>query len=93
VAERSLATGTESFELELRVGPVEPAILDGLSRFGTNIVQPRPNLIALRTDDAAVPAIVAWLVQQGVQIHAVQPRRKSLEDVFLDVMGEDERPG
>jgi hypothetical protein len=28
-----------------------------------------------------------------VQIHAVQPRRKSLEDVFLDVMGEDERPG
>jgi len=93
VAERSLATRTESFELELRVGPVEPAILDGLSRFGTNIVQPRPNLIVLRTDDAAVPAIVAWLVQQGVQIHAVQPRRKSLEDVFLDVMGEDERPG
>jgi hypothetical protein len=31
--------------------------------------------------DAAVPAIVAWLVHQGVQIHAVQPRRKSLEDV------------
>ena len=42
---------------------------------------------------ALVPAIVSWLVQQGVQIHAVQPRRKSLEDVFLDVMGDDERPG
>ena len=70
------------------------AILEGLSRFGTNIVQPRPDLIALRTEsDAAIPAIVSWLVQQGVQIHAVQPRRKSLEDVFLEVMGEDERPG
>ena len=75
-------------------GPVTAAILEGLSRFGTNIVQPRPDLIALRTEtDAVVPAIVSWLVQQGVQIHAVQPRRKSLEDVFLDVMGDDERPG
>jgi ABC-2 type transport system ATP-binding protein len=75
-------------------GSVTIAILEGLSRFGTNIVQPRPDVIALRTrTEAAVPAIVSWLVQQGVQIHAVQPRRRSLEDVFLDVMGEDERPG
>jgi hypothetical protein len=48
----------------------------------------------MRTEsDAAVPAIVSWLVHQGVQIHEVKPRRKSLEDVFVEVMGEDERPG
>jgi ABC-2 type transport system ATP-binding protein len=77
-----------------RGGGLTAAILDGLSRFGTNIVQPRPDLIALRTEsEAAIPAIVYWLVQQGVRIHAVQPRRRSLEDVFLDVMGDDERPG
>ena len=94
VEERRLSAPTEGVDLELRVGPVGGTILEGLSRFGTNIVQPRPDLIALRTEsDAAVPAIVSWLVQQGVQIHAVQPRRKSLEDVFLDVMGDDERPG
>ena len=94
VEERRLSAPTEVLDLELRVGLVTAAILDGLSRFGTNIVQPRPDLIALRTEsDAVVPAIVSWLVQQGVQIHAVQPRRKSLEDVFLDVMGDDERPG
>jgi ABC-2 type transport system ATP-binding protein len=94
VEERRLSAPTELLDLELRVGPVTAAILDGLSRFGTNIVQPRPDLIALRTEtDAVVPAIVSWLVHQGVQIHAVQPRRKSLEDVFLDVMGDDERPG
>jgi ABC-2 type transport system ATP-binding protein len=69
-------------------------ILEGLSRFGTNIVQPRPGLITMRTEsDAVIPDIVSWLVQQGVRIHAVEPRRKSLEDVFLEVMGEDERPG
>jgi ABC-2 type transport system ATP-binding protein len=94
VEERRLSAPTEVLDVEIRVSPVGAAILEGLSRFGTNIMQPRPDLIALRTDaDAAVPAIVSWLVQQGVRIHAVQPRRKSLEDVFLDVMGDDERPG
>ncbi len=94
VAERSLAMPAEALDLELRVTSVEGAIVEGLSRFGTNIVRPRSDLIALRIEsDAVVPGIVSWLVQQGVQIHTVQPRRKSLEDVFLDVMGEDERPG
>ena len=94
VAERRLSGPTETLDLELRVGCVVPAILEGLSRFGTSIVQPQPDVIALRTEsEAVVPAIVSWLVQQGVQIHEVKPRRKSLEDVFVEVMGEDERPG
>ena len=94
VEERRLSSPAEVLELELRVASITPTVVEGLSRFGTNIVQPRPDLITLRTEtDAVVPAIVSWLVQQGVQIHAVQPRRKSLEDVFLDVMGDDERPG
>ena len=100
VDERRLSASADVLDVELRVGlsaessTKAQAILDGLSRFGTNIVRPRPDVIAMRTgSDAAVPAIVSWLVQQGVQIHAVQPRRKSLEDVFLDVMGDDERPG
>jgi ABC-2 type transport system ATP-binding protein len=94
VAERRLSGPTETLDLQLRVGFVVPGILEGLSRFGTSIVQPQPDVIALRTEsEAVVPAIVSWLVQQGVQIHEVKPRRKSLEDVFVEVMGEDERPG
>ena len=104
VEERRLSAPAEVLDVEIRVSlsavalakaePLGPAILEGLSRFGTNIVQPRPDLIALRTEsEATIPAIVSWLVHQGVQIHAVQPRRRSLEDVFLDVMGDDERPG
>jgi ABC-2 type transport system ATP-binding protein len=94
IEERRLSSPAEVLDLELRVASITQTVVEGLSRFGTNIVQPRPDLITLRTEtDAVVPAIVSWLVQQGVQIHAVQPRRKSLEDVFLDVMGDDERPG
>ncbi|HET7617577.1 MAG TPA: ABC transporter ATP-binding protein [Vicinamibacterales bacterium] len=94
VDERTLAAPNETLDVELRVACETPAIVDGLSRFGTNIEQPRPGTIVMRApDEAAVPAIVGWLVQQGVAIHAVKPRRKSLEDVFLEVMGGDERPG
>jgi ABC-2 type transport system ATP-binding protein len=94
VEERRLTMPTEVLDVEIRVASVGAATLKGLSRFGTNILQPRPDVIALRTgSEAATPAIVSWLVQQGVQIHAVKPRRKSLEDIFLDVMGDDERPG
>jgi ABC-2 type transport system ATP-binding protein len=93
VAERSVSTASEAFDLELRVALIGPAVLEGLARFGTDIVQPRPDTIMLRTQSNAIPSIVSWLVHQGVQIHAVQPRRKSLEDVFLEVMGEDGRPG
>jgi ABC-2 type transport system ATP-binding protein len=94
VAERRLSGAAEALDLEIRAERVNGTVLEGLARFGTNLVQPRADVIALRIEsDAVVPDIVTWLVQQGAGIHAVQPRRRSLEEVFLDVMGEDERPG
>jgi ABC-2 type transport system ATP-binding protein len=94
VAERVLSGSSELLDLELRASPVTPRVLEGLARFGTDVAHPHPDLIAMRTTgDAPVPDIVSWLVQQGVRIHAVTPRRKSLEDVFLEVMGGEERPG
>lgn len=94
VAERRLSGPTEVFELELRVRAASGEILEGLSRFGTHIAQPHVDLITMRTEgDTVVPSIVTWLVAQGVEIYTVHPRRRSLEDVFLEVMGEDERPG
>jgi ABC-2 type transport system ATP-binding protein len=94
VDELRLTASNELLDVEIRVGSITSTVLNGLTTFGTNIVQARPDLIALRTEtEAVIPAIVSWLVHQGVQIHAVQPRRRSLEDVFLDVMGDDERPG
>jgi ABC-2 type transport system ATP-binding protein len=94
VGERRLSGPAEIVDLELQVGPVGRDVLDGLARFGTGVRQQRPDVITLRTDsEGAVPAVVSWLAQQGVAIYAVHPRRQSLEDVFLDVIGEDEGPG
>jgi ABC-2 type transport system ATP-binding protein len=94
VEELRLSAPADVLDVELRITPIEPSTLEGLSRFGTGIVQSRPGVIAVRTESrTAIPAMVSWLVQQGVQVYAVEPRRASLEDVFLDVMGDDERPG
>jgi ABC-2 type transport system ATP-binding protein len=99
VEERRLSDLNEGLDVEIRVSPPSlasesNAILEGLSHFGTNAAQLLPDVIAVRTgNEAAIPAIVAFLVQRGVHIYAVQPRRRSLEDVFLDVIGDDERPG
>jgi ABC-2 type transport system ATP-binding protein len=93
VAEHSLHGPQDTVELELHVTPLELPLLQALSRFSPQVVQPRPGVVVLQTQSPTVPLIVAWLVQQGVQIYGVQPRRRSLEDLFLEVIGEDGRPG
>lgn len=41
-------------------------------------------------DDAATAApIVRWLVAQGVDVEEVRPERASLEDAFLQLVGDD----
>ena len=37
-------------------------------------------------DPARVPDIVATVVAMGGRVHAVDPGRRSLEDVFLDLV-------
>ena len=50
--------------------------------------------VILRVDSEAVmPEIARWLVGQGIAIHALGTRRKSLEEWFIEVMGADQRPG
>jgi len=50
--------------------------------------------VMLQVDsEDAMPHIARWLVGQGIAIHALGTRRKSLEEWFIEVMGEDQRPG
>ena len=45
------------------------------------------------TSDAVLPDVARWLVSQGAQLYEMRGRRKSLEEWFVDVMGDDQRPG
>jgi ABC-2 type transport system ATP-binding protein len=101
IRELSLAPSLSCVEVEVRAAPVDPstplrashAILDGLARFGNDITTEN-GLIRMRVaTHEMLPQIVQWLVQQGVAIYEVHTRRKSLEEWFVEVMGEDQRPG
>jgi hypothetical protein len=80
-------------EVRLQIDRPETGVLEGLRTFGRD---PRVsgNLVRLWVDsEEAIPRIARWLVDQGVAIHALAGRRKSLEEWFIEVMGEDQRPG
>ena len=69
------------------------ATLEGLLRFGSNLVQ-ADGLVRLRVEnERAAPEIARWLVERGIEIFELRTARQSLEALFLEVMGDDQRPG
>jgi ABC-2 type transport system ATP-binding protein len=83
-----------TLELELRVTPADEPLLVALSEFGADVRLHAGGVIVMRIDnESRVPAIVEWLVTHNVLVHSVRPRRPSLEDLFVAVIGGDERPG
>jgi ABC-2 type transport system ATP-binding protein len=93
VRETSLGDTVNDLEVELKLGAVSPEILAGLARFGRE-VHSRDSSVRLRVgDEEVLPELNAWLVSQGVRVYRVGAIHRSLESVFLEIMGADERPG
>ena len=93
VHELSLAESTSAFDVELKVDRTDDSMLAGLQAFGRD-VRLDGGAIRMRVDtEESVPAIARWLVGQGIGIYALGSRRKSLEEWFIEVMGDDQRPG
>jgi ABC-2 type transport system ATP-binding protein len=90
-----LKLGGESADLrvELRIDPVTPSILAGLTAFGDHVAQ-GDGLVSMRVaSEALLPSLAKWLVERDVRLYELRSRRPSLEQVFLDVIGRDQRPG
>jgi hypothetical protein len=89
-----LAVTRTCLDVEMRIEPAQTAILDGLAQFGSNVTCAAPNVVHMQIgDEQMLPSIAAWLVARGVKIYALHGRRKSLEEWFVEVMGDDQRPG
>jgi ABC-2 type transport system ATP-binding protein len=93
VHELSLAESASAFDVELKVDRTDDSMLAGLQAFGRD-VRLDGDAIRMRVDsEESVPAIARWLVEHGIGIYALGSRRKSLEEWFIEVMGDDQRPG
>jgi ABC-2 type transport system ATP-binding protein len=93
IHELDLAKAQGTLDVELRVGAVDDALLDGLAAFGTGVTREETLVRMHANSESVLPEIARWLVGRGVAIYELHCRRKTLEEWFVEVMGEDQRPG
>jgi len=93
IHELSLAQASSCVELLLRVAPVDASLVDDLSRFGSAIARTADGVRLRIASEAVVPDLTRWLVSRGTCVFGIESRRKSLEEWFLEAMGDDQRPG
>lgn len=93
VRELLLADAEPTVDVTLKIDRLQPAVLEGLGAFGTH-VRIEGDCVRLTVDsEDTMPKIAAWLIGQGIGLHALGNRRKSLEEWFIETMGDDQAPG
>jgi ABC-2 type transport system ATP-binding protein len=81
----------ESLRVRLRVGQPDPELLAGLAQFGGEPQQDsHSGVITLHLGgEAVLPELVRWLVAGGHELYELSPQRLSLEERFIQIVGED----
>jgi ABC-2 type transport system ATP-binding protein len=94
VHELALRGTPADFEVEIRLSAVDRDVLEGLSALAQGVTQVAADRIRLRVaEEGRLPEITRWLVARGQDVYTVAAHRKSLEEWFVDVMGDDQGPG
>jgi hypothetical protein len=79
-------------EVNIRLTGLEPAGLAALEAFGA-VAFDGDRLTIRGMDLERVPDLVAALVRGGYRIHGVDAGRRSLEQRFIDLVGDDAAAG
>jgi ABC-2 type transport system ATP-binding protein len=77
-------------EVEVRAGGLTPELRAGLERWGRIVWADGTRLAMSVTNEEALPAIAGWLVEGGARLYALSPRRLSLEELFVQIMEDQE---
>lgn len=73
--------------VEVRAGGVTPALLEGLGQWASEVRAEGERIQLAVENEEDLPAIAAWVVGQGARLYALEPKRASLEDLFLEIVG------
>jgi ABC-2 type transport system ATP-binding protein len=81
---------SENLQITLRVGQPSPELLIGLSDFGRDITfEQATGRISLNIEnEEQIPILINWLVLENHSIYELSPKRLSLEDRFLQIVGD-----
>jgi len=100
VGDMRLGESIGGLEVEIHSGELTSEARGSIQRLG-HVLEDGPGepagsrtrLLVSVTSEDRIPDIARALVERGVPVYEIRARRKSLEASFLDVMGEDQRPG
>jgi ABC-2 type transport system ATP-binding protein len=83
--------GKEHIQISIRVGQPSPELLKGLSQFGNGVLlEAESGRIKLAVnDESQIPLVVNWLVGQGQAVYELSRQTVSLEDQFLQIVGDE----
>jgi ABC-2 type transport system ATP-binding protein len=90
IHELRLGEEASGLEVELRVEGAAPELL---AAHGTVLASENGHARLRVAQESALPELAAALVRSGARLYAMRPHKRSLEATFLEVMGEDQRPG
>jgi ABC-2 type transport system ATP-binding protein len=85
----------ESLQVVLRVGQPTPQLLDGLAQFDQGVALERSNgrIYLSLPEEEQLPQLARWIVDQGHTLYELTPHRLSLEERFLQIVGEENGEG
>jgi len=94
VHELALRGGPADLEVEIRLSPMGPGVLESLAGLAEEAAQIGSDRVRLRVaDEGRLPEITRRLVERGCDVYTIAAHRKSLEEWFVEVMGGEQRPG
>lgn len=79
----------ETLSVQIRARGLTPEVLAGLEPWAQAIRAEGEELSLTVADEAQIPCINRYLVEQGVEVYGLQPQRTSLEERFIQLIGTD----
>lgn len=78
-------------QVTLRVGTPNPELVAGLAQFGDDVALDNKSgrIRFTMPGERHIPKLVTWLVEQGHAIYELSPERLSLEEQFLEIIGDE----
>jgi ABC-2 type transport system ATP-binding protein len=93
IRELSLAERPTGVDVELKIDRTDALTLTGLAAFGA-VQSDADGSVRLRlADERAAADVARWVVERGIALYELRVVRKSLEEWFLEIMGDEQRPG
>jgi ABC-2 type transport system ATP-binding protein len=73
----------------IRAAGLSSESLTGLARWGENIQTNNGQVTMTIRNESDLPEITRYLVEQNAEVYAITPNRVSLEEIFVQTVGED----